>query len=336
MINKTRAAEILAGFKDARILVIGDLMLDRYVFGSVSRISPEAPVPVVRVESERTLPGGASNVALNIASLGGGSIVAGIIGDDPVGVQLVAALKEEGIRTNGVVASEMQSTIVKTRVIAERQQVVRVDREDAAGISSGALSSLRAAAAQLAGEASGLIIEDYGKGSVCQEVIDASLEVARKRGIPVGFDPKENHELALYGITLATPNYREACLASGQKEEPLVGDLLECKSLIEAARILRDRWQTELLMITLGSQGMYLVSRDEPAHVIPTRAREVFDVSGAGDTVIAVSVAALAAGATHNEAAALANYAAGVVVAKIGTATCCPEELLAVVGEEPE
>ena len=258
-------------------------------------------------------------------------MVAGITGKDSNGVLLAESLREKEILTDGIVIDDSRATIVKTRIMADRQQLARVDREDDSSISSSILARLCETAAGLAEEASGLIIEDYGKGAVCQELVDAVLPVAKRRGIPVGFDPKENHELTLNGITLATPNYREACLATGRKEESLAGDLLECKSLVDTARDLAERWQTELLMITLGPKGMYVLSADKPALVIPTRAREVFDVSGAGDTVIAVSITALAVGASHKEAAALANCAAGVVVGKVGTAPCSIDELLAVV-----
>lgn len=333
MIKRDRASQILAGFADVRILVIGDLMLDRYIFGSVSRISPEAPVPVVQVDHERVQPGGASNVALNIASLGGQSVVAGIVGDDDAGRDLLASLCDAGIDTRGAVVGAGQSTTVKTRVIADRQQVVRVDREEPAVASTELLNELSSRISELSENLSGAVIEDYGKGVISQSVVDSALSAAKGCGIPVGYDPKENHELNVSGVSIATPNYREACLASGQKEDALTEEnVLTSPSLRTAGEVLSNRWNAEFLMITLGPCGMYLLPRDGEPHVVPTRAREVFDVSGAGDTVIAVAVASLAAGATYDEAAALANYAAGVVVAKVGTATCAVDELLEAVG----
>jgi len=329
MLNKARAAEILAGFGKVNILVVGDLMLDRYVFGSVTRISPEAPVPVVHVSREESRPGGASNVALNIGALGGGSAVAGGIGADAAGRELAATLRGAGIRMDGAVEDASVYTTVKTRVVADRQQVVRVDREASPAQFACCVDAICERMPALAAGADGVIIEDYGKGIICQRVVDAVLSAARSAGRPVGLDPKDTHHLSLPWLTLATPNYREACLAAGLPETPLPGDPAQSATLREAGRILSERWGTEYLMITLGPHGMYLLPRGGEARVLPTVAREVFDVSGAGDTVIATAMTALAAGAAFGEAAELANHAAGIVVGKLGTAVCSPAELLA-------
>jgi D-beta-D-heptose 7-phosphate kinase/D-beta-D-heptose 1-phosphate adenosyltransferase len=329
MLTRKRAENIVKAFAGKKVLVIGDLMLDRYLSGSVHRISPEAPVPVVLVSGERTSPGGSANVASNIQSLGGQAIVVGIVGHDQAADDLTKALSSRGIRTDGIVACDWTRTTVKTRVVAERQQVVRIDYEDSPELAAYAKKDLCERVAQLARESDAIIIEDYGKGVISQEVIDAALAAAKKRKIRIGLDPKDNHELKLHGITLATPNYKEACMAARLKEIPLGKDPLSNKNLEQAGEILLKKWTPELLIITLGAQGMYLLSGTEKPQVIPTKAREVFDVSGAGDTVIATAILALVSGADHYESASIANHAAGIVVGKLGTATCSPDELVA-------
>jgi D-beta-D-heptose 7-phosphate kinase/D-beta-D-heptose 1-phosphate adenosyltransferase len=329
MLSKARAAEILARFGRVNILVVGDLMLDRYVFGSVTRISPEAPVPVVHIVREESRPGGASNVALNIGALGAGSAVAGGIGTDAAGIELARTLRGAGIRMDGVVEDVDVQTTEKTRVVAERQQVVRVDREAPPSQFRRCMDAICERLPALVAAADAVIIEDYGKGIICQRVVDAVLSAARATGCPAGLDPKDTHHLSLPWLTLATPNYREACFAAGLPETPLEGDVAQSATLVEAGRILSARWGTEYLMITLGAHGMYLLPRGGEALVLPTVAREVFDVSGAGDTVIATAMTALAAGASFVEASVLANHAAGIVVGKLGTAVCSPAELLA-------
>ncbi len=333
MISMQRATEILNRFRQLRILTVGDLMLDRYVFGTVTRISPEAPVPVVLVREESARPGGAANVALNIVALGAQASVCGVVGEDAGGGELARLLREHDIDTDGVSRHGGVQTTVKTRVIAERQQVVRVDRERPWGDDAEVVTArLAERAAALAAVSDGVVLEDYGRGVISQPVVDAVLRVARERRIPVGFDPKDNEELNVAGITLATPNYREACFAAGIPERPLDANPIACATLREAGRILGARWDVELLMITLGPHGMYLLPRGGTPAIIPTRAREVFDVSGAGDTVIAAALTALAAGADHLESSELANQAAGVVVGKVGTAPCHREELLRALG----
>ncbi len=329
MLTPARAGELLDGLRGIDVLVVGDLMLDRYVFGTVTRISPEAPVPVVHVLREEARPGGAANVALNIAALGGGGRVLGVIGGDTDGQDLVRTLRAAGIHTDGIIEGDSVRTTVKTRVVADRQQVVRVDRESLCDHYAVCVDALCARLPGLVAAAGAVIIEDYGKGIVCQRVVDAVLAAARVAGCPVGFDPKDNTQLAMPWLSLATPNYREACLAAGLPETPLGDHPRASLTLREAGRRLSVRWGVECLIITLGAHGMYLLPRGGEAQVLPTVAREVFDVSGAGDTVIAVALAALAAGATYTEAAVLANHAAGIVVGKLGTATCSPEELLA-------
>jgi rfaE bifunctional protein kinase chain/domain len=332
MIDPVVAQTALADFAGTRILVIGDLMLDCYTFGSVSRISPEAPVPVLHVAREETRLGGAANVATNVTALGGTAAVAGLIGDDADGTALCDLLQQRGCGTDAVVLVPGMHTTVKTRIIAERQQVVRVDRESPAF--EGDDAELAACVSAMIDQVDGVILEDYGKGVLSQRLVDAVLMQAKVRGIPVGFDPKDNHALSVRGITLATPNYREACMAAGVAEVP-IDDPATSPALRATADTLAEKWAPELLMMTLGPHGMYLRMADGATpHVIPTHAREVFDVSGAGDTVIAVALTALASGASPQVAATLANVAAGVVVGKIGTATCTPDEILAAVAAE--
>ncbi|MBU0679655.1 MAG: D-glycero-beta-D-manno-heptose-7-phosphate kinase [Verrucomicrobia bacterium] len=317
----------MAKFADQQILVVGDLMLDRFIYGSVSRISPEAPVPVVQVTSEKNMPGGASNVAWNIQSLGAQASVSGFVGDDPAAEQLRSLLQREGVEVGGLVTGKSIATTVKTRVIADRQQVVRVDRDYLDAIPQELVDRFCEAVVKEIKRATGVIIEDYGKGVVQQQVVDSVLSAAREAGVPTGFDPKDNHELSIPGVTVATPNRREAFIAVGIPETRAVENPLADKALIQVAERLHKQWQPELLIVTLGPQGMLLVSEKMEHTHVPTRAREVFDVSGAGDTVIAACVLALASGASHVEAAELANAASGVVVGKIGTAACSQAEL---------
>ena len=328
-INRARASELLKACHGKKILVVGDLMLDRYILGAVNRISPEAPVPVVHVHTEKAVPGGASNVALNIGSLHGRGGVAGVIGDDADGRELSALLTSRGVSTGAALLDPGVRTTVKTRVIAERQQIVRIDWEDAFHYAPDTLARFRQRLIEEISEADGVIIEDYGKGVIVQEVVDTVVQAAAARKIPVGLDPKENHILDVAGITLATPNRKEAFNGAGIAETRPAADPLSDEPLLNVGEILLEKWRPELLAITLGAQGMLLLERGKDPLVVPTRAREVFDVSGAGDTVIATCVLARAAGATFVEAAEIANYAAGVVVGKLGTATCTADELLA-------
>jgi D-beta-D-heptose 7-phosphate kinase/D-beta-D-heptose 1-phosphate adenosyltransferase len=330
MFSTKRCHEILALVAGRRVLVVGDLMLDKYVYGNVSRISPEAPVPVVQVTRERNSPGGAANVGLNIQSLGGQAVLAGVVGRDHVGEELAGVLAAAGILNDGVQVSEGLRTTVKTRVVAERQQVVRIDHEDPAEAFATAVAALVRRLPELVRSCAAVIMEDYGKGVITQEIVDVVLASARAAGVPVGLDPK-NNELRFSGITLATPNYKEACAAAGLREVPLSGDLVSHANLAQVGRLLMKKWTPEYLDITLGPYGMYLLSHDAAPEVIPTQAREVFDVSGAGDTVIAAAMLALAGRTSFHEAARMANVAAGVVVGKLGTATCSPGELMSAV-----
>jgi D-beta-D-heptose 7-phosphate kinase/D-beta-D-heptose 1-phosphate adenosyltransferase len=289
-------------------------------------------VPVVHVSHEKSMPGGASNVAANVRALGGQAGVAGIMGLDQSAGELMSLLAQNGVGVGGVLELPDIRTTVKTRVIAERQQVVRIDWEDRVRYTAQTVDSFCAKLAREVELSSGVILEDYGKGVIEQRVVDTVLEGAKKKGIPVGLDPKDNHELRLAGITIATPNRKEAFVAARAEEAEAGPDPLQDQPLLEVGRALLAKWQPELLAITLGPHGMILFEGEKPPKHVPTRAREVFDVSGAGDTVIATCVLALAGGATHVEAAEIGNYAAGIVVGKLGTATCSQEQLLAYMG----
>jgi D-beta-D-heptose 7-phosphate kinase/D-beta-D-heptose 1-phosphate adenosyltransferase len=324
--------DILAQFPALRILVIGDLMLDHYVWGEVSRISPEAPVPIVHVLRESDTAGGAANVALNLAALGVRTEVMGCLGDDGAGTRLRSLLNARGIITDRCVICENAPTIVKTRVVARTQQLCRIDHEairSTYDFSNGVGSE--AALASAINEADAVIVSDYAKGVVTQRLLDKVVKFGGVRGCLVAVDPKPARHLNLAGVGVLTPNRAEALELAG-----ITGGCSgESPPLDEIARRIHEAHAPELLVITLGSEGMALSRSGVIEHRMPTRAREVFDVSGAGDTVIATLTAALAAKASPVDAAHLANLAAGIVVSKFGTATVTPAEVLVFARECP-
>ncbi len=327
-ITVERAKDILSQADTKRLLVVGDLMMDRFVYGTVSRISPEAPVPVVKVTHEKSMPGGACNVASNLLALGGKAAMAGIIGKDAVGEELKKQLSGSGVTLDAVIKNEIHPSSVKTRIVAERQQVVRVDREEYLQLPDSEIAMFCKRIETEVSKADGVIIEDYGKGTVQQKVVDTILKAATAADIPVGYDPKDDHILKMEGVTVVTPNRKEAFGSAGITEGEPLNNPLEDLALIEVGRILEDKWKAKHTLVTLGPHGMLLCNKGADPQHIPTRAREVFDVSGAGDTVIATYILALACGATFLEAAELSNFAAGVVVGKLGTATCNQRELI--------
>lgn len=322
------AQSLVARFRGQKIMVLGDMMLDRYIYGTVSRISPEAPVPVVRVSEEKNMPGGAANVARNVCALGGRAYMRGVLGCDATGQNLLKVLKTDRVCTRGVLRYRGMHTTVKTRILAERQQVVRVDWEDQLGLPAKVRAAFCAGLSAAVRGMSGVIIADYAKGTVGQDVVDAVMRVARQNAIPVALDPKENDALKMPGLTVATPNRREAFALAGLPEKPPCANPLNDQPLLRVAAILLNKWKPACLLITLGVQGMLLVSPHRAPRHVAAVAREVFDVSGAGDTVIATLLLALAAGADCEVASELANCAAGVVVGKLGTATCTDLELM--------
>ena len=325
--------KILGNFRRCRILVVGDLMLDQYVYGKVSRISPEAPVPVVEVESESFFPGGAANVARNLRALGGQVELLGIVGDDLMGRELRRMMNKAGVDTHGFLADKKRPTILKTRIIAIRQQVVRIDREDKRRATNGfhrrAINFLKREIRSL----DAVIFEDYGKGFVQQDFLDEMLGIAKKGGLLTFADPNAHHRLRFHGLTGITPNRKEAFWLAGMADHAgPAGEVLKDRPLMEVGKNLLRLTSVENVLITLGEHGMCLFREGDKPHHIPSVAREVFDVSGAGDTVISAFSLALSAGLDPASAAYVANQAAGLVVAKAGTATVSPAELLSVLG----
>jgi len=326
--NQTRIQQLLAAAAGCRLLVIGDVMLDEFVWGRVSRISPEAPVPVVEVVSESSYPGGAANVARNLVEFTPSVDVLGIIGSDLHGRRLRDLLLQERIGTGRLIESDEMPTIVKTRIIARQQQVVRVDRERRFNCDQEMFSKiLRIVEAGLP-ELDAIIFEDYGKGLITQALKDAVVAMCKDRKLIITVDPNPNNPLDWSGVTAIKPNRNEAFASAGVPATEPADDPLLDEPLLNVGRILLDRWDAGNLLITLGEHGMLLFERGAAPHHIPTRAREVFDVSGAGDTAISLFTLALAAGASAREAAELSNLASGIVVGKLGTATVTAAELL--------
>jgi len=295
-------------------------MLDKFIWGTVSRISPEAPVPVVWAKSESFMPGGASNVANNIHTLGAKAYMCGVVGDDEEGRIIISELAKNGINSEGIFIDKARPTINKTRIIAHHQQVVRIDKEDDSSMSASTMKKMLSFAKEKISEIDGIIIEDYGKGLIVPRLIKDLITLAKKHKKIIMVDPKEEH-LSLYkGVTAITPNRKEAEIASGItiKNE---------NSLKKAGKILLQRLRAEAALITLGEDGMAVFGKKGNWAHIHTVAQEVYDVSGAGDTVIATFFLARSQGASMIEAAHLSNIAAGVVVGKLGIATCTAKEL---------
>lgn len=324
-----RIRQLLSALAKRRILVVGDVMLDQFIWGEVSRISPEAPVPVVEFRSENSMPGGAANVARNLSSLGVDAHLFGWVGCDPAAAELKRLLRQQRVACTGLLAGRARPTSIKTRIVAHQQQVVRIDREHKNGLSRAQAMRLVDVMNRMARRCDAIIIGDYGKGVVTQPLLSGLRQLCRARGIWLSLDPKPIHHLDLAGLSLITPNRGETFKLAELPDETRHTDPLRDRNLMLAVGRLLHRLQPALLLITLGEQGMLLCSRaHKPIH-FPTTAQEVFDVSGAGDTVIATFTGAIAAGASPSEAALIANHAAGIVVGKVGTAAVTPEELVA-------
>ncbi|MBI4395259.1 MAG: D-glycero-beta-D-manno-heptose-7-phosphate kinase [Candidatus Omnitrophica bacterium] len=316
-----RFLRLVERFSETKILVIGDWMLDEFVWGTVERISPEAPVPVVNVSRESFVPGGALNVANNIRTLGGCVYPCGLVGRDLRGRMLVKAMRKEGIDTSGAIYDQARPTTLKTRVVAHSQQVVRFDREDNRELSREHLQKALLFVSKMLPKVDAVIIEDYGKGMITAELLTGVLKETKRLGKPVLVDPKEKHFSYYKGVTAITPNRKEAFEAYGRMKNGRIPDIHE------VGKGLLKQFSCQAVLITLGEEGMILFEQNGAVTKIPTAAQEVYDVSGAGDTVIAVFAMAHAAGATVKEAAILSNCAAGIVVGKLGTATLTQEEL---------
>jgi D-beta-D-heptose 7-phosphate kinase/D-beta-D-heptose 1-phosphate adenosyltransferase len=323
-VDRRRLERILEGFGRVRLLVVGDVLLDEYLWGDVDRVSPEAPVPVVHVHRESMVLGGAGNVVRNVVALGGSCAFCAVVGDDAAASAVVEALEALQVDPRGLVVVPGRPTIRKTRVIARSQQVVRFDRETPEPIPTAAARGLLAAIEASLSGASGVVLEDYGKGTLPAGVIASAMRRFRARDVPVAVDPKTS--LSPYrGAALVKPNLREA--------EALSGVSVRSEAdLVKAAARLRKRLGGAAVAVTRGGEGITLFEGDAPVHV-RTVEREVFDVQGAGDTTIAALWLARLAGASLLEAAVIANAAAGVVVGKIGTATAGPDEVRALLPE---
>lgn len=328
-LSPARVRQILGAAPRSRLLIVGDVMLDQFIWGSVARISPEAPVPVVDFQRESFMPGGAANVARNLTALGIGTELFGAVGCDPAAEQLRQLLNEQRIGCAGLVASPTRRTSLKTRIVAQTQQVVRIDRETRDGISPELTRRMLSAIKSRLRKADAVIIGDYGKGVVTQPLLNELKSLCREHGVWLSLDPKPVHHLNLTNLSLITPNRKEAFELANLPDDTRCAQPLKDKNLMVAAERLLAELRPALLLITLGELGMLLCQRGQRPFHIPTVAQEVFDVSGAGDTVIATFTLAIAAGASPLEAAILSNHAAGIVVGKVGTATTSPEELLA-------
>jgi D-beta-D-heptose 7-phosphate kinase/D-beta-D-heptose 1-phosphate adenosyltransferase len=326
--NRDRLQQLLTIASSRKLLVVGDVMLDEFVWGRVSRISPEAPVPVVEVEKETSYPGGAANVARNLRPFCAGVHLCGLVGEDVHARKLRDLLAGELISTGALVADSGHSTIVKTRIVARQQQVVRVDRERRMKVSTELLERSCAVIADLLPMMDAVIFEDYGKGFLGQLLKDRVAEMANRAGKYISADPNPTNPLDWRGIDLLKPNRSEAFAMAGIPDNGASPNPLADSALLEVGNILLKKWGLPALLVTLGEHGMVLFQRGEVPYHTPTRAREVFDVSGAGDTAIALHTLAVCAGATPREAAEISNHASGVVVAKLGTATLTAEELL--------
>jgi D-glycero-beta-D-manno-heptose-7-phosphate kinase len=319
-VDPRRAADLIGRFPGLPVLVVGDVMLDRFIVGRVTRISPEAPVPVVQFESEYVRLGGAANVANNIASLGGNATLVGVVGADAAGARLRTELSTARVGVDGIVQDASRPTTEKVRIVTERnQQVARIDYERDTDVSADVERALVERVQQLASAANTLLVSDYLKGTITRSVIEALLDTKRR----VIIDPKIPHLACYAGASLITPNHHEAEIATHCR-------IRSEDDARDAAREFRARAQCDAVLITRGEHGMWL-SEPRTEGAIAAVTREVADVTGAGDTVVATLALALAAGATMTEAAILANHAAGIVVGKFGPATVTPHELLAAV-----
>ena len=327
ILSAKRVRNVLTAAKNCRILVVGDVMLDQFIWGSVARISPEAPVPVVDFERESFMPGGAANAARNLTALNVKTELFGLVGRDDAARRLKELLTEQHIGCSGLVPHAARPTSLKTRIVAHKQQVVRIDRETRDGLDGRLMGRLFDVFNTQLRRADAVILCDYGKGVVTQPLLNEIKALCRARGVWVSLDPKPYH-LNLSGLSLITPNRKEAFELANLPDTTRNDDPLADANLMQAADRLLSELRPAVLLITLGELGMLLCQRDRKPFHIPTVAREVFDVSGAGDTVIATFTLAVAAGASPLEAAIIANHAAGIVVGKIGTATVTSEELL--------
>jgi D-beta-D-heptose 7-phosphate kinase/D-beta-D-heptose 1-phosphate adenosyltransferase len=322
MLTRARAEQLTGKFEGSRLIVLGDVMLDEFIWGKVRRISPEAPVPVVEIERETVALGGAGNVTSNLAALGARPLQLGVVGADSDAGRLRNAFELLGAPSHGLVVDGQRPTTLKTRIIAQHQQVVRADRESRVPLAAETENKLVELFKAEIDSADALVVSDYGKGLLTPRLLKSVLGAAQRRGFPVILDPKSRSFAHYQPVTVITPNHHEAAQAAGLEID---GE----SAVVEAGRRILGTIDCKAVLITRGEEGMSLFTSDGAVSHIPTVAREVYDVTGAGDTVLAVMGLALVAGASLEEAAILANHAAGVVVGKLGTATVSCRELLA-------
>jgi D-beta-D-heptose 7-phosphate kinase/D-beta-D-heptose 1-phosphate adenosyltransferase len=324
-----KLAALLERFKGRSVVVVGDIMLDEYIFGKVSRISPEAPVPVVEVGSRRYILGGAANVANNIIAFGGTASLVGVIGDDEAGQTVLDLIKESGLNSQGIVACKDRKTSLKTRIIAHNQQVLRIDNETKMLISSDAGSLILEKTKNMVSEADAVLISDYAKGVISGRLVQDGIIAGVGDNTPIISDPKGSDYGKYKGVTLITPNCQEAQTASGI-------EILDAESLDRAGKMLLNKVECKAVLITMGEKGMSLYSHDaEPLHISATTS-EVYDVTGAGDTVAGFLALGMAVGMNLKITAFLANYAAGLVVRKLGTSTVTLAEMIKSVEEDDQ
>ena len=321
LLKKERVDLITQNIGKSKILILGDIMLDEYLLGNVNRISPEAPVPVVEIDSDNLLLGGAANVASNIKTLGDEAIMIGTVGADEASIKLSQLLKSRQISSEFLVTDNSRQTTIKTRIIANNQQIVRADRENRHELDDAIQNKVFSIFQSVLSEIKAVIISDYGKGVITKPLLEKVIDACLKNGIFVAVDPKETHFYNYKKVSVITPNHHEAGFAYGRRIQT---DL----DLKEVGHGLLEKLQAKSILITRGSDGMSLFREGvEPSH-IPTFARKVYDVTGAGDTVIATFVSATCAGADLVEAAIIANAGAGITVGEVGTASVTKEQLL--------
>ena len=321
-LSRTRAAEILERARDRRVVVLGDVMLDEFIWGDETRISPEAPVPVVNIKRESIHLGGAANVLANITAIGASGNVIGVVGRDAAAEKVRESLRKDGgVQTDDMlIADDKRPTTIKTRIIAHNQMVVRADREHRGAINGNVESQIIEATKRAIADADALVISDYDKGVITPRILSEVLPLAYDK-MPVLIDPKMRNFDSYRPATLLTPNHYEALRVTNLEED-------SDETLSSAARSIRKRLACDAVLITRGEHGMMLLEGENDPVFVKTAAREVFDVTGAGDTVIATLAVALAGGASMTEAAVLANHAAGIVVGKLGTATADAKEII--------
>ncbi|MFA4916069.1 MAG: D-glycero-beta-D-manno-heptose-7-phosphate kinase [Syntrophales bacterium] len=325
--NKKRAFEIIENFSKSKVLVVGDMMVDHFMWGKVFRISPEAPVPIVEVHSDNLLLGGSANVLNNICSLGGRVCGAGVVGDDEMGERLLEEFHKRDLSTEGIIIESDRPTTLKTRIVAHSQQMVRFDKESRQPIRPDSIERMIKYIKKLVNDNLGaIVISDYNKGVITKTLLDRIHGIIAGKNIAVCVDPKQSDFSLYQGFDIITPNHQEAGQALGI-EDLKKNKIEERERTHEAIRALLARFSLKAMLITRGEEGMSLFEEDGKFIHIPTRAREVFDVTGAGDTVIGVLALSIASGASFREAAVLANHAAGIVVGKVGTSTVSEKEL---------